>query len=134
MPRFSVDEHLNELLKDPEFKRLYEQRKYGVDGPSTHADGMPVMKTMCATCPFKDGSPYSYLVPGLSQSALTESSRICHSTGTNAIGGETGVPNHGCRGARDLQIDMFHALGVLEEPTDECWQRTWETMKKELGI
>lgn len=31
---------------------------------------------------------------------------------------------HLCRGARDFQLQIFHRLGLLEEPTDECWGKT----------
>lgn len=83
---------------------------------------MPVNKTMCATCPFRDGSPYAYLRPDLETSALTESSRICHSTGSNnAINRRTGKPAALCRGARNAQLEMFYRLGFLSSPTDEAW-------------
>lgn len=84
---------------------------------------------MCSTCPFRPGSPYAYLVPGLSDSALTEGSRECHQTGTNAVGGRTGKKPRLCRGARDLQIRVMHALGVLKEPTD----KGWDEARKRLG-
>jgi hypothetical protein len=80
-----------------------------------------VCKTMCATCPFREGSPYASLQEHLAMSALTESSRICHSTGTNAIGGRTGKPNKICRGARELQKRMFVAIGFLTDTSDEAW-------------
>jgi hypothetical protein len=81
----------------------------------------PVMKSCCATCPFREGSKYAGLREGLTLSALTEASRICHCTGTNAIGGRTGKPDRICRGARDAQLKMFVAMGYLSEPTDEAW-------------
>jgi hypothetical protein len=56
-------------------------------------------------------------------SALSEGSRICHQTGTNAIGGRTGKPNQLCRGARDLQLRYFHTIGFIEAPTDEAWRK-----------
>jgi hypothetical protein len=96
---------------------------------------MPVNKTMCATCPFRIGSPYAYLLHDLKHSALTQSSRICHSTGSNnAINRRTGKPAALCRGARDAQLQMFHKLGFLSEPTDEAWDAKcrefgWEIAK-----
>lgn len=48
----------------------------------------PVMKEMCATCPFRDGSPYAELATHLAGEAMTSGSRICHSTGSNAINGQ----------------------------------------------
>lgn len=44
---------------------------------------LPVRTAQCETCPFRDGSPYNYLVPDLTESAMTNASRICHSTGSN---------------------------------------------------
>lgn len=82
---------------------------------------LPVRATMCATCPFRDGSKYEYLRIGLSLSAATEATRICHSTGSNAINERTSLPSHVCRGARDLQLELFASMGFLAEPTDEAW-------------
>jgi hypothetical protein len=66
---------------------------------------------MCATCPFREGSPYAHLADDL-----------CHSTGSNnAINRRTGKPARICRGARDLQLQVFTAIGVLTAPTDEAW-------------
>lgn len=79
-------------------------------------------KVKCATCPFRDGSPYEYLREALAESALTDSTRICHSTGSNnAINRRTGKPARSCRGARDLQLAMFVQMGFLSEATDEAW-------------
>lgn len=60
---------------------------------------IPIMPAMCATCPFREGSPYADLAHDLTVSALTERSRICHSTGSNAINYRTGKPSKLCRGA-----------------------------------
>jgi hypothetical protein len=57
----------------------------------------------------------------LEQSALTRSSRICHSTGSNAINKRTGKPERLCRGARNSQLRMMHGMGVITAPTDEAW-------------
>jgi len=57
-------------------------------------------------------------------SALTEASRICHSTGSNnAINSRTGKPPAICRGARDLQLKFFVATGFLDAPTDAAWNK-----------
>lgn len=84
------------------------------------------MKAKCATCPFRDGSPVEHLRPYLAMQALTEESRYCHSTGGNdiVIPAEQNYSEEPmiCRGARDLQLELFHKLGVLDEPTDEAWQ------------
>lgn len=82
----------------------------------------PLRKTMCATCPFRPGSKYAFLAADLAESALTNSSRICHSTGSdNAINKRTGIEPHLCRGARDVQLEAFTVPGLLDEPTDEAW-------------
>jgi len=86
------------------------------------ACNLPVRQTMCATCPFRDGSPYAYLAADLAVSALTTTSRICHSTGSaNAIHRRTDLPPYLCRGARDLQLRAMAAVGVIEAATDEAW-------------
>lgn len=82
---------------------------------------MKVNKAMCATCPWRKDSPYAYLLPDLMASACTRVSRICHSTGSNAINENTGIPEAICRGARDEQLGMLHAIGFLDEATDAAW-------------
>lgn len=84
---------------------------------------MRVCKQMCATCPFRDGSPYQNLRSTLTESALTQASRFCHSTGSNAINSRTGKAVAICRGARNVQLNYFHAIGFIDAPTDAAWQR-----------
>ncbi len=94
---------------------------------------MPVRAEMCSTCPFRDGvdEKYSDLRPMLTISALSEASRICHQTGTNnAFHARTGKPPVLCRGARDVQLRLFHSIGFIEEPTDEAWA----AKRNELGV
>ena len=92
---------------------------------------LPTCKEMCATCPWRDDSPYAYLRADLEQSALTQSSRICHSTGeNNAINKHTGKPERLCRGARNVQLEYFRSIGFINEATDESWNARCE----ELGI
>lgn len=90
---------------------------------------MKLLKTMCATCPFRVGSPYADLAAGLAESALSSGSRICHSTGTNAINRRTGKPPAICRGARDVQIKHFAGIGFIEAPTDAAWAKKWAEMQ-----
>lgn len=95
----------------------------------------PPLKAMCATCPFREDSPYRYLVDHLSESAIFETSRLCHSTGTSAIFPKgTGKQPKTCRGARDLQLQIFHALGVISEPTDAAWDEAWAKLKAKRKI
>src|SRR6185437_14590685 len=84
----------------------------------------PVRKTMCATCPFRDGSGTEYLRADLLASALTQGSRICHSTGSNnAFHHRTGKPERICRGARDAQIEFFFRIGFIEAATNAAWEK-----------
>jgi hypothetical protein len=87
--------------------------------------GLPLRKLMCDTCPFRKGSPYAYLLQELQISALTEASRICHTTGENALF-QTHQPEALCRGAREAQLNYFHQIGFLESPTDEAWNRKFD--------
>lgn len=90
----------------------------------------PVMAQMCATCPFRPGSKHANLAPMLTESALSEASRICHSTGSNGLLGNTHKPDRLCRGARNVQIQFMHAMKVIDAPTDEAW----EAKCKEMGL
>ena len=90
----------------------------------------PVQPQMCATCPWRDRSPHAHLVPTLEHSALSEASRVCHSTGSNAINARTGKPEMLCRGARNTQLQVLHAMGFLDAPTDAAWSRKCQ----QLGI
>jgi hypothetical protein len=83
---------------------------------------IPTRLTQCATCPFRTGSPNAYLAHDLTMSALSKTSRICHSTGSNnAINKRTGKPERLCRGARDIQLKMFKSLGFIDDATDDAW-------------
>lgn len=82
---------------------------------------MKVCADICATCPFRKWSKYSALAGYLAKSALSGSSRICHSTGSNAINHHTGKPELLCRGARNVQLEMFKAIGFISEATDAAW-------------
>jgi hypothetical protein len=106
----------------------------GVGGPMSKfkrkpAD-MPVQESMCATCPWRNGSPYACLAKSIGKSALTESNRVCHSTGTSAIyPNGTGKALKFCRGARNLQLAFFAASGFISAPTDEAWYAKLEEMR-----
>lgn len=85
---------------------------------------------MCATCPFREGSPFEYLAATLGVCATTESSRICHSTGSNAINKRTGKPEELCRGARNVALEFYARIGMIAAPTDQAWNAKCA----ELGI
>lgn len=84
--------------------------------------GMPVRKTMCATCPFRRKSKTAFVAPVLLERIYGTASHICHSTGhDNAFNDETGLPEHICRGARDLQIQFYYSIKFIDAATDEAW-------------
>lgn len=85
--------------------------------------------TMCATCPWREGSPYAYLRPALEEDSARHT-RICHSTGNNAINPRTGKLSMACRGSRNFQLDLMYGLGMIKAPTDEAWEEKCQ----ELGI
>lgn len=90
--------------------------------PNKSNQSMPVMPAMCATCPFREGSKHEGLRHDLTISALSECSRICHSTGSNnGINYRTGKPEMLCRGARNMQMDLLVGIGFLSEATDAAW-------------
>lgn len=80
----------------------------------------PVMKQRCGTCPFnksEDGKVAdSKLVNRIQNTILKEGSQICHHP---RLSGKD--ETHLCRGARDFQLDIFHKIGLLKTPTDDCW-------------
>jgi hypothetical protein len=81
-------------------------------------EGMPVNKHRCHSCPFNEGGCQSVRQRVASQ-VVSEASQLCHGTDNKTL----------CRGARDLQLEIFHRLGVVEAPTDEAWAKAWAEMK-----
>lgn len=83
----------------------------------------PVMQAQCPTCPFRTDARGRHadpeLVGRIQTQILTEASQICHHP---SLSGQR--ETHLCRGARDFQLMIFHRLGVLKAPTDQCWQAT----------
>lgn len=90
---------------------------------------LPVRDEMCATCPFAHGSKLSFLQDDLAASAINQASRICHSTGSNnAINKRTGKKPLLCRGARDIQLKVYAAIGFIESATDAAWDKKCKEM------
>lgn len=68
-------------------------------------------KDQCNNCPFLKDSPlhdqrlltriYRYLIDG--------TNHVCHATN-----------RHVCRGGRDFQLNLFHQIGHISEPTDQA--------------
>ena len=91
---------------------------------SKKASNLPVRATMCATCPFREGSKTACVRDVLIERIISEASHICHSTGTNnAFNRRTGKKEHLCRGARDFTLTLMAALKVIESPTDAAWNK-----------
>lgn len=88
------------------------------------------VRDKCISCPFRTGSDYTYLATTLAECALSSASRICHSTGSNAINKRTGKKPMLCRGARELQLNFFYAQKFIEAPTDKAWDKKC----KEMGL
>lgn len=82
---------------------------------------LPVMKAQCATCPFRKGG-WTEVREFLTERALTQASPICHSTGPEALVKTKLKAPMICRGARELQSQVFYAFGFLPEPTVEAWE------------
>ena len=89
-----------------------------------------VRKSQCESCPFRPygegiGSnemtkqKYYEQQARLTAENLSNSSQYCHEPLFNGKRQKLI-----CRGARDRQIQYFHAIGVLKEKTDECWKQT----------
>jgi hypothetical protein len=86
---------------------------------------MKPRRAMCATCPFRaDGyTEYGELLTkrAIGQDESTQGMPVCHSTGISPFTGKAQGPELGCRGARDIQLKLFTAYGLLPEPTDAAW-------------
>lgn len=71
---------------------------------------VPAMPSQCKTCIFRPDNPMR-LRPGRLgeiQAYLIEGAvHLCHT-----------VEDRACRGGRDFQIQCWHRMGILPEPTD----------------
>jgi hypothetical protein len=74
----------------------------------------------CISCPFRidpeTGREQDPQLAASVTSRIFEASQICHHlrlTGKKEF--------ELCRGYRDLQLTIFHRMGVISEPTDEAW-------------
>ena len=82
-----------------------------------NTSGMIVNKSRCKTCMFNEGGCLRTRA-SVEKRVLTQASQICHHTDKTL-----------CKGARDFQIQIFHRLGILSEPTQEAWDETMKTMQ-----
>jgi hypothetical protein len=79
---------------------------------------MIVNKKRCATCPFNKNGDRE--IRAKVETRVMSVSQLCHHTSNLTL----------CRGARDHQMAVLVRMGMLDEPTDEAWNRKCE----ELGI
>jgi hypothetical protein len=77
----------------------------------------------CHSCPFEGKDPvkldpdrYTYFVGKLAG----EGQHLCHSVKNKMI----------CRGGRNLQLRILCSMGLLYEPTDECFDEAIEKYGK----
>jgi len=70
----------------------------------------------------------------LAESAATSATRICHSTGSNAIHHRTGKPSAACPGARKVALDTIAGMGIITEPTEAAWQAACDRLGIRNGI
>lgn len=105
--------------------------------PDTKFDPTNVVKEQCSSCPFRPygegigstemtAEEYYKKQATLTASALSDSSQFCHAPAL--VGGRQ---NQVCRGARDIQKQVFYRLGVLEAPTDEAWKKALNDMENQ---
>ncbi|SRR6266511_1564063 len=131
----SSDRKKNSLAA--ELKALQSQPRPG--GPErrmkTNNQPLPVRKTHCKTCPFRDdGQGWTHVRDLLALRALTEATPICHSTGKALVRhNRERLKAHACRGARNLQLQFFHAVGFISSPTDEAWSRKLAEINNQKG-
>jgi hypothetical protein len=79
---------------------------------------LPVAKVMCSTCIFRDDGNELELREGRLDQIRIEliqgCSFVCHGPLLHH-----NDPKVLCRGARDFQLQCWHRMGVIGEPTDE---------------
>lgn len=85
----------------------------------------PVMKAKCKTCPFgPNGDPHTRQAV-LRLVASFRGSQRCHHPVL------IGKPEtHLCRGARDVQLNILHHMGVLDTPTDAAFTAKWKELQQ----
>jgi hypothetical protein len=89
-----------------------------------------VQPQKCKHCPWRSDGVLSDApidMDRLKLMVLTSSNHLCHAP---ALVGK--VEDRICRGSRDYQIEFYHALGVLDEPTDDAWARALDKPSKSV--
>ena len=87
----------------------------------------PVRAKCCLTCPFRidpeTGREQDPQLAARVTTRLFEASQICHAPWHK---GEKEFEL--CRGARDVQLTIFHRLGFISAPTDQAWSEKREAL------
>ncbi len=88
-----------------------------------------VQEKPCKTCPFAGKTPLPLSESDLVtyyQNLLGNGQHFCHSVDNKKI----------CRGGRNIQLKWLCAIGMLEEPTDEAFDRAVgrSSFMKRVGI
>ncbi len=76
----------------------------------------PVQDKPCKTCPFAGTNPLTLPLNDLVdyyQNLLGNGQHFCHSANNTKI----------CRGGRNIQLRWLCSMGMLEEPTDEAFDK-----------
>lgn len=76
---------------------------------------MKVRKTQCETCVFKDECDGGVVLGDgrreeIKQNLLNGINQLCHHDNNKTI----------CRGGRNFQLQIFHRMNLIPEPTDEA--------------
>ncbi len=90
--------------------------------------GMRVRRSKCKTCVFrpeKDGG--IELTPArrieIQTYLLAGTNQLCHHDDNQTV----------CRGGREFQLQCWHRMGVIKEPTDEALREAMEERGQEPG-
>ena len=76
----------------------------------------PVQQIPCKTCPFTGTNPLTLALDDLVsyyQNLLGNGQHFCHSVSNTKI----------CRGGRNIQLKWLCAIGMLDTPTDEAFDK-----------
>jgi hypothetical protein len=84
----------------------------------------PVRKSMCSSCPFREGGDRE-LAARVLKRTLFKASQICHHPAL-----EGGKEHELCRGARNEQLNILYHMKILPAPTDAAFT----AMSIELGV
>jgi hypothetical protein len=83
------------------------------------------MKQQCATCPFGPNGDPRVAAGVVERTVQLNASQICHHPALH------GKPEtHLCRGARDLQLKILTAMGMIPAPTDEAFSAKWRELQE----